>query len=318
MNIKEEMLAVVETHGPWTAYNIKLADGVETAPEFSGPLFRLRRSVQIISDLTNKPWKDLRILDLACLEGIYAIEFALQGAQVVGIEGREASTARARFAAKALGVFNVEFYTDDVRNLSVEKYGTFDVIFCSGILYHLGAADGCAFVKSMADACNNLLIVDTHVGLDGKSTVVVDGKTYCGTTAWEHSAKDSEKTKQARTWSSLDNNTAFWITEPSLINLLTHVGFTSVIKILAPQSSVQSSDRLTFAAVKGKSQKIILSPELENFPDNDLPEKSTLKPHPYQSSGSPLGHFLMRVRRRLARTAGRGAGAYVREAGHKK
>ena len=312
MTIQDDMRALVDAHGPWTAYNIKLADGVETAPQFAGPHLRLRRSVQIISDLAGKPWKDLRILDLASLEGIFAIEFALQGAQVVGIEGREASNARARFAAKALGVTNVEFFTDDVRNLSVEKYGKFDVVFCSGLLYHLGDVDGCAFVKSMADVCSNLLIIDTHVGFGPKTSCVFGGKTYHGTTCWEHSPKDSDAVKRSRPWSSLDNNTSFWITEPSLVNLLRDVGFTSAMKIFAPQSFSEASDRVTFAAVKGASRKIILSPELVSTPDADNPEISHLKPHPYQSSGTAWGHFLMRVKRRLARVGPRGAGRQTR------
>jgi hypothetical protein len=42
-----------------------------------------------------KPWGKLRMLDLASLEGIFAIEFASQGAEIVAIEGREANNARA-------------------------------------------------------------------------------------------------------------------------------------------------------------------------------------------------------------------------------
>ena len=173
-------------------------------------------------------------------------------------------------------------------------------MFCSGLLYHLGGADGCAFVKSMAEVCDNLLIIDTHVGLGPKTTAAWNGKTYYGTTCWEHSPKDSEAVKRSRPWSSLDNNTSFWITEPSLVNLLRDVGFTSVTKVLSPQSFSQTSDRVTFAAIKGGPQRIILSPELANTPDADFPEEIS-KPHPYQSSGTAWGHFLMRVKRRLAR-----------------
>ena len=43
----------------------------------------------MIQDITQCNFKELRILDLACLEGQYAIEFAMQGAEVVGIEGRD-------------------------------------------------------------------------------------------------------------------------------------------------------------------------------------------------------------------------------------
>ncbi len=66
-----------------------------------------------------------------------AVELARLGANVVGIEGREANLAKARFAKEALSLENPEFHQDDVRNLSKEKYGRFDVVLCLGILYHL-------------------------------------------------------------------------------------------------------------------------------------------------------------------------------------
>ena len=42
--------------------------------------------------------QDLRVLDLACLEAQFGIEFALHGSNVVGVEGREVNLAKAQFA----------------------------------------------------------------------------------------------------------------------------------------------------------------------------------------------------------------------------
>jgi hypothetical protein len=50
-----------------------------------------------------------------------------------------------------MGLPNVEFVTDDVRNFSRERYGAFDVVICSGILYHLPGKDGCRF-RFVADS----------------------------------------------------------------------------------------------------------------------------------------------------------------------
>ena len=54
--------------------------GGDTYTLAPAPDARLRRLVQVTSDLAGKPLSQLRLLDLACLAGHYAIEFAMQGA----------------------------------------------------------------------------------------------------------------------------------------------------------------------------------------------------------------------------------------------
>src|SRR5438552_1298143 len=135
--IRERKAAIEAQFGPWASDNIPLGYGIETSPQHTHPHLRLRRIVQTIADLSVKPWDQLHILDLGSLEGFYGLEFASHGAHVVGIEGRESNNVHARFSAEVLGLSNIEFITDDVRNLSQAKYGRFDVVFCAGILYHL-------------------------------------------------------------------------------------------------------------------------------------------------------------------------------------
>ncbi len=57
---------------------------------------------------------------------MYALEFAKQGAQAVGIEGRLENLEKAKFANEVLGYANCNFVQDDIRNLSAQKYGLFD------------------------------------------------------------------------------------------------------------------------------------------------------------------------------------------------
>src|SRR5208283_4911140 len=63
-------------------------------------------------------YRSKRLLDLACLEGLFAIEFA----------------------RKVLGLSNCRLIKGDVRSISAEL-GSFDVILCAGILYHLDFPD---------------------------------------------------------------------------------------------------------------------------------------------------------------------------------
>ena len=94
---------IVEEHGPWTAMAIRMAPGQHTI-EGAQPDRRLKRLLQTVTDSAKKPISELRVLDLACLEGHYAIEFASHGAEVVGIEIRDAHLAKARFIKNQLNL----------------------------------------------------------------------------------------------------------------------------------------------------------------------------------------------------------------------
>src|SRR5207245_1114369 len=65
---------------------------------------KLPRILQVAADLAGKPLAQLRVLDLACLEGGFAIEFARHGAEAVGIEAREANIRKAQVVKDILGL----------------------------------------------------------------------------------------------------------------------------------------------------------------------------------------------------------------------
>ena len=48
----------------------------------------------------------------------------------MGVEIREASIEKARFVKDVLALDNLELAQDDVRSLTAEKYGIFDVVLC--------------------------------------------------------------------------------------------------------------------------------------------------------------------------------------------
>jgi 2-polyprenyl-3-methyl-5-hydroxy-6-metoxy-1,4-benzoquinol methylase len=301
--LESEKRATVDRYGPWTATNIDLGDGVYTMDGArSGAQPRLVRFGQLISDFTGAPLASLRILDLACLEGEYAIEFARQGAEVVGIEGRKANIEKARFARDALGLRNLELFEDDVRNLSAAKYGTFDVVLCSGILYHLDAPDVAAFVEKLGEVCRRCAIVDTHVSSSGKETFAHGGRTYAGTRFIEHHERSSAEEREQSRWASLENLSSFWFTRPSLYNALTTAGFTSVCECHMPGLPGLGADRITLAAIKGKPYRPAVAAAAE-YP-RELPETQPLNFTYYarrfgRDIAMRLPHPVMRLIRRL-------------------
>jgi 2-polyprenyl-3-methyl-5-hydroxy-6-metoxy-1,4-benzoquinol methylase len=94
---------------------------------------------------------------------MYSIECALHGAEVIGIDARQTNIEKAFFAKEASGLENIEFVQEDVRNISEKKDGTFDVIICRAILYHLDTPDVITLTESIFEITRLLTIIDTHI-----------------------------------------------------------------------------------------------------------------------------------------------------------
>ncbi|MDK2970665.1 MAG: hypothetical protein PWP23_420 [Candidatus Sumerlaeota bacterium] len=265
--IRERMQAVAAQHGPWTGHNIRLAENVYTIRnEVMGLGLRARRFLQVTADILGKPFSELRVLDLACCEGYYAIEFALKGAQVVGIEGRDVHVERANFVRQEMGLQNVEFYVDDVRNLSRAKHGTFDVVICAGILYHLEAPDLFEFLESIGEVCSRLAFFETHIALASETSRQYKGRTYWGSEFREHEESLSPDARRANLWASLDTPTSFWFNRRSLNNAINSSGFSSVLECHLP-ATFEPDDRICFVGLKGKPVKV----EATHPGFNDIP-----------------------------------------------
>jgi len=279
---KEELLSKLEAikrqHGEW-AYDIPLKDDVWTRGNLKIPHTRLKRIVQLCSDLVGKPLNECRVLDLGALDGQFSIEFAQQGAQTIGIEIREANIVKALFCKEVLGLDNLEFHQDDARNISVEKYGMFDIIICSGLLYHFTAGDAIEIMSNMHKMSNKLVVLDTHIALEPKNAYNYSGLEVFGVPYYEHDQNDSQELKAGRPLASWDNHESFWFTRPSLVNILSTIGFSSVYECFTPRHvnfgrpGLEHKDRCTFVAVKGQKVNMITSPMATNFIEN-APEGS--------------------------------------------
>jgi SAM-dependent methyltransferase len=261
---------LIERYGPWTAHNIRLAEGVYTVgPGHTGNEDAVQRVTQVVSDLVQAPLAELRVLDLGALEGQYALELAQRGARVVAIEGRQASVEKSEFAKRALALDNIEFELGDVRDVSKETHGEFDVVLCLGLLYHLDAADVFPFLRAIADMCTNVLVLETRVSLSARETHDFEGRSYHGS-SFAEPATSAEGTDTETLWASLDNPRSFMFTRPSLFNALRRLGFTSAYECAIPARKAIWPDRGTFVAVRGKPVGLRSADECEA---PELPEE---------------------------------------------
>lgn len=292
--MKDDIEDIVREHGPWTAMAIRLSDGSYTRE--AAPDHRLRRLLQAAQDMVGKPLSQCRVLDLACLEGHYAIEFALHGAETLGIEGRAASVAKCEFARRNLGLERARFEQNDVRNLSKDKHGVFDIVICSGLLYHLPAHDAQALIAAMYDACSRLLIIDTFISLAGRSAVDINGIERRGHFYGEHLPNESAQEREAKLWASLDNDASFWFTEPSLMNMLAAQGFTSVVEVLEPNMPGNPRDRKTYIAVRGARAAVLSSESTDGAVRKDQSEGENRS---VDASQTPPGPLFLAAKRML-------------------
>jgi hypothetical protein len=140
-------------------------------------------------------------------------------------------------------------------------------------LYHLDAPDVFSFVERVGEICRKICIVDTRITLRPKTSYIYNNNTYFGTTEEEHDPRDSKEKKIGKLWASLDNNESFWLSRPTLYNLLSHVGFTSVYECNIPAEPEKPVDRITFVAIKGTVGRLLSTPQMAGRPADKMPEQ---------------------------------------------
>jgi len=172
----------------------------------------------------------IRIIDLGCQYGDYSFDFARQGFNVLGLEVREINYNVCKERLKcADGI--IDFVQDDCWN--IEKYGTFDVIFCSGLLYHLDKPS--KYLELMSKVCKKVLILNTHFSMlqkKGKHVgpVSTNNEHLPGTWYKEFDPGTSFKDREVSNLSSWENDNSFWIQKEFLIQKIRDIGFDTVLE----------------------------------------------------------------------------------------
>ena len=280
--IKKSQIEAV--YGPWMSYE----------PGFDGSVFALKpkeakegyqvlesiylaRILQIARDFLKKPFQEMRILDLACMEGLSSFEFALRGAkEVVGIEGRPPHVLRANAVKEALALNNINFFCDDVRNVNKQKYGAFDLTLCLGIFYHLDNPDVFSFAEKIFEMTDLVTVIDTHFVFSPKKEIEYKGIKYYGNFVSEECSIPKEMRLDHGFEFSLDNLRSFWFTKHSFFNVLMNAGFRSIYECAVPRGGKRQmlDDRVTAIVLKNPFEKLMtfIDPgekRIENFEEKN-------------------------------------------------
>jgi SAM-dependent methyltransferase len=179
------------------------------------------------------------VIELGSLEGGHS--FALAGnasvKKVTAIEGREINIKKARLVQEILGDKKVEFVEGDIEKLDFEKFGRFDAVFCSGLLYHLPRP--WELIPKLARVSPNIFIW-TQVSEEAKAKKVREGwrgKFYREGGLFDPLSGLSRK--------------SFWLSLGSLIGLLTANGYREV-KIIEHDLAHPKGNAVTLAATQDK------------------------------------------------------------------
>lgn len=104
----------------------------------------------------------LRVLDIACNCGGFAFEAARAGAaEVVGIDVDAHYIRQADFIRDALDMDNVTFRVARLEDLDHAEFGSFDIVFFFGILYHL--PDPIGALRHISAIARDMIVVDTSL-----------------------------------------------------------------------------------------------------------------------------------------------------------
>jgi SAM-dependent methyltransferase len=231
----EELRAQLEPLGGWM-YRFDLGYGIETAiyDEYLDQIHRTRWSM-IRPKLERQfaaRWPAIRALDAACNEGWFAIETARLGAgEVVGFDAREINIQKAEFARVQLGCDNVRFRVDNIFNIRPDAYGTFDLVLCLGLMYHL--EDPMGALRRLRSVTRELCVIDTEVVRPGSSATIDRGPSDGELATGDIVAVIAEPEFR---WNPLSSVTGISLV-PNLHALqvmLKHAGFTSLEVAAAP------------------------------------------------------------------------------------
>jgi SAM-dependent methyltransferase len=267
----------VRQHGEWTAHPIRLSESLATIQGAvnTNHLLYLQRVVQATADIVRRPFSELRVLDLGALEGGFSIEFAKRGAKCLAVEGRKRHCDKIAFVRDALNLANLEVLNADVRQLDPQALGSFDIVLCLGLFYHIDAKSIVKFARSLYALTRSVCVVDTHIALFARTKIEADGRTYHGDLYREHRPEATQDEIEAKRWASIEREASFFMTEPSLCNLLDDVGFSSVMTCQNPYYKTMF-DRKTYLAIRSEKIDTLASYPMPQGVQSRHPEQKDL------------------------------------------
>lgn len=108
--------------------------------------------------------KGKRVLDLGCNSGFWSLGAIEKGADfVLGIDARSMFIEQANFVfeVKKVDKSRYKFIVGNILDIDFREFGTFDIVLCLGLLYHVNKP--MLLVEKIAKANSDVFVIDTRV-----------------------------------------------------------------------------------------------------------------------------------------------------------
>lgn len=253
----------------FTAHNIRLEDGTETFPSLGVTMDQhpiTLSAVGLFRTVFPGGLEGRSVVDVGCLEGGYATEFARVGMDSTGLEVRDSNFAACLYVKGRTNFPNLHFIQGNANDIA--GYGEFDAFFVNGLLYHLDRPR--AFLEAVARNCRKVMIVNTHVSYIHRTeganihslSEICENEGLKGRWFSEHGDISQDELNRLK-WASWANKKSFWVQKEHLIGLIKQIGFDLVFEqfdwmgnaITEHAMGVQRNiDRVTLVGIKSPTQ----------------------------------------------------------------
>ena len=160
-----------------------------------------------------------RVLDIGCNAGFWALLAAQAGCEyVLGIDGRQMHVDQSEFVFEVNEVekSRYDFITGDVFKTDLAEFGTFDIVLCLGLMYHISKHMD---LMEIIDSVNtDLLVIDTSLSTAPGSFL-------------ELRRERSEGLDEPR--GAVDHPLVMWPTQGAVRDLAEHFGYS--VAMLRPR-----------------------------------------------------------------------------------
>jgi tRNA (mo5U34)-methyltransferase len=223
---KREIEAEVERLGPFH-HAIELPYGVPTQDPSrargEGEVRRIR-DLQVgawpaIAELFGGTFEGRTVLDVGCNSGGHSVAAVRSGAKrALGIDVVDRYIEQANFVKRALDEDALEFRVMAIEDVEQDTVGSFDVVLCFGVLFHL--ENPVLALRKLAAVTEHAMVIDTNLA-PGKPP------------NWRMRIVGPPNPENPSTslWRAPDGAVQFMPTESALVRLLEFLGFQKIDRL---------------------------------------------------------------------------------------